>query len=208
MHRFIASSLAAALVTSLLGLGAGLGGCASSRIQTTWTDPTAVGKPLDFQKVAAVALLQDGALRRVAEDELVRAIREGEDGPRGVEALPSYTLLDSDDLDDPERARAKLAAAGFDGAAVVSVLDSQQRVNYVPGMPTSYGFGYGWTMYDPGYVTTDTVVYVQTNIYDLADKKLLWSGTTENYNPRDIKDLIDDTAHDVGGALRKEGMIR
>ncbi len=206
MHRVIASSLVAALLTALW-LGGGLVACATSRVENTWTDPAAVGKPFDFHKVAAVALLQDGALRRVAEDELARAIREGAEGKSGVEAVPSYTLLDSQDLADSERARAKLAAAGFDGAAVVSVLDSQQRVEYVPGTP-SYGYGYGWTLYDPGYMRTDTVVFVQTNIYDVADKKLLWSGTTKNYNPKDVKDLIDDTTRDVGAALRKEGLIR
>lgn len=206
MHRVIASSLVAALAAALVA--GGLVGCASSRVQNTWTDPEAAGKPLDFHKVATVALLEDGALRRVAEDELARAIREGGEGQSGVAAVPSYTLLDSADLADAERARTKLAAAGFDGAAIVSILDSQQRVEYVPGMPSRYGYGYGWTMYDPGYMRTDTVVYVQTNIYDVADKKLLWSGTTENYNPRDIKELIGETARDVGGALRKEGMIR
>ena len=196
-------STLAVLVTILVGA------CATSRVEDTWTDPSVAGRRLDFHKVATVALLQEGALRRVAEDDLARAIetRSSEAGG-SVEAVPSYTLLDVAELADAERTRSKLAAAGFDGAVVVSVVDSHERVTATPGIGTTHwGYGGAWMIHDT-VVRTDTIVRVQTNIYSVAEGKLLWSGTSRTLNPRDVSDLIDDVVRDVGGALREQGLVR
>jgi hypothetical protein len=182
--------------------------CASS-VEDSWTDPSVAGRPLGFQNVAAVALLQEGAMRRVAEDELARAIETRSSAAGGaVQAVPSYTLLPAGELGDAERARARLAAAGFDGAVVVSVVDSQQRVSSSPGMgAVGWGGPRAWMLYDAN-VRTDTIVRVQTNIYSVAEGKLVWSGTSRTLNPRDVRDLIDDVVRDVGRALRDQGLVR
>jgi hypothetical protein len=201
MHRLrAAGSVALALAV--------LGGCAST-VEDTWTDPSLAGKRLDFRKVATIALLREGALRRVAEDELARAIqmRSSEAGG-AVEAVASYTVLEANELSDAARLRTKLTGSGFDGAVVVSVVDSQQRVTATPGIAsTRWGYGGAWMIHDTD-IRTDTILRVQTNIYSIADGKLVWSGTSRTLNPRDVKDLIDDVVRDVGGALREQGLVR
>jgi hypothetical protein len=182
--------------------------CASTSIENVWIAPEAKGRPLGLHKVAAIAMLEEGALRRVAEDELVRAIREGRSEGSTVEAAPSYTVVDAATLEDTERTRAALAAAGFDGAVVLSVVDQRQRVTGTPSVSTGWGYYGRWGMtYDTGSIRTDTIVRVQTSIYSVKDAKLLWSGTSRTYNPRDVADLVDDVARDVGRALRREGLI-
>lgn len=182
--------------------------CATTSIEDIWVDPEQQGRPLDLQKVATIGMLEEGALRRVAEDELARAIREGRSEGSTVEAAPSYTVVDSATLDDTERTRAALAAAGFDGAVVLSIVDQTQRVTATPSAYGGWGYYGRWGMaYDTGSVRTDTIVRVQTSIYSVKDAKLLWSGTSRTYNPRDIADLVDDVARDVGRALRKQGLV-
>lgn len=186
-------------------LAAGLlGGCASPGVETSWTDPGAAGRRLEFRKVATIAMFQDGVLRRVAEDELARAIRAG---PSGIEAVPSYRSLSASALPSAEGVRSALESAGFDGAVVVRVVDSQERVTVTPGIQR-WGYGPRWgTLYDPGSVRTDTIVHVETSIYSVADGKLLWSGASQTYNPRDVSDLVDDVVRDVGSTLREQGLI-
>jgi hypothetical protein len=200
----IASAIVLAGVAAAL-----LAGCAST-VEDSWTDPSVAGQRLGFQKVATVALLQEGALRRVAEDELARAIEMRASAAGGaVVAVPSYTLLAVADLADAQGARAKLAEAGFDGAVIVSVVDSQQRVTSTPGVSTmGRGWGGGAWMIHDTQVRTDTIVRVQTNIYSVAEGRLLWSGTSRTLNPRDVRGLIDDVVRDVGGALREQGLVR
>lgn len=187
--------------------------CASSRVENVWTAPELEGRRLGLRKVATVAMLQEGALRRVAEDALARAIREsGPEEGGGTEAVPSYTLLDADTLDDTDETQSRLARAGFDGAVVLSVVDEKQRVTSTPGMRAGWGYYGRWGVgYDTASIRTDTVVRVQTSIYSVGSGEgageLLWSGVTRTLNPRDVEDFVDDVARDVGHQLREQGLV-
>lgn len=198
MHRVASrpALLAALLVVS----------CASP-VENVWTDPSIQGKSFGFRRVATVAMLPEGGMRRVAEEELARAI---EAGPGDVEAVPSYEFVYASELTDAERVRSRLEAAGFDGIAVVSVVEKRERITSTPGVATGWGtYGPGWrgAVFDTGSVRSDTIVRVQTNIYAADGGKLLWSGTSSTMNPRDVEDLVDDVVHDVGGALRDQGLV-
>ena len=63
-------------------------------------------------------------------------------------------------------------------------------------------------MGDPGMVVTDTIASVQTNIYSVADEKLIWSGTSDLYNPSDARKVVGEIAKAVGDELRKEKLIQ
>jgi hypothetical protein len=179
-----------------------MGGCSSAEIKNTWRNPDFAG-PIQFKKVAAVAMHQDGTVRRVAEDEMVRQI--GAD-----RAVAAYTLLDDSDLQDIDKMRSKFQAAGIDGAVTMKLIDKRNETTYVPGSP-SYGFYdyYGGNRYlgTPGYVVNDTIATVETRIYSVSDGKLLWSCTSETFNPSDIRQNIADIAKAVGEELRKEKLI-
>lgn len=184
-----------------------LAACASP-VENVWIDPSVEGKPLGFRKVATVAMLPEGAMRRVAEEDLARAI---EAGPGDVEAVPSYELVHASELTDAERVRSRLEAAGFDGVVVVSVVEKEQRITATPSVSMGYGYyGPGWrgAVFDTASVRSDTIVRVVTNLYEVDEGKLLWSGTTRTMNPRDVSDLIGDVVHDVGSALRDEGLVQ
>jgi hypothetical protein len=191
--------------TWLLALATLAFAACASPVEDSWTDPAAAGRPLDLRRVAAIARLEDGALRRVAEDELVRAI---EKGGSQVAAVASYTVLRPEDLASADAVRSKLAASGFDGAVVVQVVDSRERITSTPGVGPGWGrYGAWGGMYSTPTIRTDTIVRVQTNIYAVEGARLLWSGTTRTLNPRDVSDLIDDVVRDVGKELRRQGLI-
>jgi protein-S-isoprenylcysteine O-methyltransferase Ste14 len=48
--------------------------CATTEIETQWKDPAATAQDLAFQKVVAIAQVDDETTRRAAEDELVRVL--------------------------------------------------------------------------------------------------------------------------------------
>ena len=192
----------------MLGLGVMvtvLAGCASTNITNSWVTPDA--QPIAFEKTLVVFIHSSEAIRRIAEDRLAQRI--GAD-----RAVASHTLISQDEVRDTEAARAKVDAGGFDGAVVMRVIGRDQQLTYQPGMayPAHYGgfysyYGYGWpAVYDPGYLRTDTIVTVETNVYSVADDKLLWSGVSETMNPSDVEKAVDDVADAVARELRRQGL--
>jgi hypothetical protein len=175
------------------------GACASTSIVSEWKDPN-VGR-LHFSRVLVVAPSRDPSVRRTAEDELVRRI-----GPDRAQA--SYTLLRDEELHDRTRLKQRAEELGFDGLVVFRIGRVEQQATWVPG--TYWGPYYaigGWPAWDPGYVQTDTVVNVETDVYNVTDDGLVWASRSRTYDPRSIRKLVDDVASAVSKRMRRQGLI-
>jgi DNA-binding transcriptional LysR family regulator len=180
-------------------------GCATTRIETQWKDPATTAQDLAFRRVIAIAQMEDGTTRRVAEDELVRVLAESPRGrARGMQASPSYPLISAEDLKDVGTMRRKVEGGGFDGAVVMRMVSSEQRVSYVPG---HYETAWGRVVsYDPGYTRVDEIVRVETSLYSIAQGRRLWSGVTRTLNPSDVPALVDEVAREIGRELEAQGL--
>ncbi len=184
-----------------------LSACASTSFTNSWKDPGTTG-PVSFDRVVVVFMSGNESVRRIAEDALVARAAPGQ-------AVASYTIISQEETRDTESASAKLRAANFDGAIVMRVISRDQELSYSPGMtyPSHYrGFygyyGYGWpTVYEPGYLRSDTVVTVETNVYSVTDDKLLWSGVSETFNPSDVAKAVNDVADAASRELRRQGLL-
>jgi hypothetical protein len=189
-----------------------LGGCATSRIENAWVEPSATAQSFALNKVLVIARASDGALRRGTEDAMDRSLSSGPRGQSGQLVVhPSYTLLDDRELTDAAAARKKVEAAGYDGAVLIRFVSSHQEVtvsppSYAGGFWGYYGYGGGAMMYDPGTVRTDTILKLQVNIYSLAEGKLLWSGVTRTLNPSKIEKLVGDVSEAVRKDLSERGL--
>ncbi len=188
-----------------------LAGCASTSIRDSWTAPGIQG-PLDYQKILVVFIDPTEATRRAAEDALVARI--GSD--RAVASHTMFTVQEVQNADQNESAnRGKVEAAGIDSAVIMRLVNEQQKLSYSPGMtyPSYYGgfygyYGRGWGMaYSPGYMRTDTVVSVETNVYSLETDELVWAGTTETLNPNDVATMVNEIADAVSKELRSKGLL-
>lgn len=194
MHR-VARSFAALLALAALA-------CASTHVTSTWRDP-AVG-PVQFRKLVGIALSQDTTLRRIAEDEFVRAV-----GP-GI-AVAGYSIVDDSDLRDREAVKQRVEAAGADGVVVFRLVGVEHQERWVP--PTTYGSAWGyWGMaapmvYEPGYLTTDQIVQVEANMYEVAGARLIWSARSETFNPSNANQLVDEVVNAMVAEMRKAKLV-
>jgi hypothetical protein len=176
--------------------------CAATRVTSTWRDP-AVG-PVQFRKVVGIALSQDTTLRRIAEDEFVRAV-----GPEiGV---AGYSVVEDDALRDREAVKQRVEAAGADGVVVFRLVGVEEQERWVP--PTTYGSAWGYwgiaapMVYEPGYLTTDRIVQVEANAYEVAGARLLWSARSETFNPSNANQLVEEVVTAMVAELRKEKLL-
>jgi hypothetical protein len=187
---------------ALLALAAVVAACASTQVTSTWRDP-AIG-PVQFRKVVGIALSADGTLRRVAEDEFVRAV-----GP--TLGVAGYSIIPDEELEHRDQVRARVEKSGADGAVVFRLASVETQERWVP--PTSYGNAWGYwgyaapMVYEPGYMTTDRIAVVETNVYNVADARLIWAARSETMNPRNARALIDDVVRVVVAKLREEKLL-
>jgi len=190
---------------ALLALGAA--GCASTSLVNQWQSPEA---PEAVRKVLVVGVTQQASVRRVFEDEFAAQLRAA-----GVDAVPSYTLLREDGQAEQAVLEQTVQDIGADGVLVTRLVKQEQRVDVTPGSyrPTfSPGF-YGWYSsawvgyYDPPTVYQYDVVIAETSLYSPPQSKLVWSGTTETFSPKDVKKETTGFAKVIIAALRKRGII-
>jgi hypothetical protein len=193
-------------VLGMLAASAVLLGCGGSTTwQTTWRDPAVTS--IKFTKVLAVAIDKQEGTRRAMEDEMVKAINAG----GRATAIPAYSLLTAEDLQDTARARAKVSGAGCDGMVTMRVVgvDKEQRLvggTSVYGSPWGY-YGYGWGMATSPTMVTDKLVQIETNVYSLTQGKLIWAGRSETTNPSSVTDLVDDVAASLRDELVRDKLI-
>jgi hypothetical protein len=60
---------------------------------------------------------------------------------------------------------------------------------------------------DIGYVHTERVYHMETQVYSMKDDKLVWYGITKTTNPKNAKQLVEEVAKEVAKDLRKQGFI-
>jgi hypothetical protein len=208
-------NLATLGVAAVVALG--LGACASTQFNSTWKNPEA--QPLNFQgqKVAAVVISPHESTRLGAEGELARELIR-----RGVQAIPAYNLIPPNETRDKDRAKVLFTQAGIVGAVVMRAVGTETEISSSGGAGywgapyygsfwgTGAGYwGYGWgAVYSPSYLRTDTIVNVETLVYDLKADKLVWAGKSETTNPDKVDALIKELVAAAAGEMKKQGLIR
>ena len=140
-------------------------------------DPSLSKEKFDsYKKVLVIAVLKDETGRRIAEDKLVAAFNT-------ITTVQSYTYLTPVDTTQ-QIIEQKLKNDGFDGVLYMRLKEVEKSVTYNQG--TGFHGGYGWYggYHAPGYYSVDKTFVVETNLYDVAVNKLMWSTTTETINPK------------------------
>ena|SRR5215469_1231154 len=187
-----------------------LAACATTTFTSTWKAPDVQAVNPAGKTVAAVFISKDESKRRAGEDALAGAL-----SARGAHGVPAYTILPAEASMDSEAARAKLKEAGANGVVVMRLVGKDQQITYTPGYagPSYYGgfgpyWGYGWgTVYEPGYLQTDTLVSVETLVYSLDRDKLLWASQSRTTNPNNINALVREVSDVTADEMMKQGLL-
>jgi hypothetical protein len=181
-----------------------LSGCSDSKMTNTWKDPQFQG-PIKFQKTVTLCIHPDPTVRRIVEDEMVKQIGANR-------AVAGHTILSDDDRKDVNKVKAKLQAAGVDGAVTLRLAGSRTETAYdtaVGGEAPFYDYydRNGAFMSSQESAYSDNIIAIQTHIYSVTEGRLLWSGTTELTNPSDAREIVDSLAKAVGAELKKEKLL-
>jgi hypothetical protein len=182
-------------------------GCASTQIVDTWRDTNFSGPPL--KSIMVISVTKRASIRRTLEDEFVLEL-----AAKGVRGIPSYTHIPEDGEVAKERLAQAVKESGVEGVLITRLVKVERRTQVYPGAyvgPPYLGFyGYyssAWVgYYEPPQIYTYDVVTAETNLFDAATDRLIWSTTTQTY-PSSVKKDIRDFARLIVKALAENHII-
>ena len=187
-----------------------LAGCQTTSIQSAWFDSSYRGGP--FKKIVVIASDGTTSDSRVFEDIMVQSLQAA-----GVAAIPGYTTVPADARRAEAPFAAAVAATGADGVILVRLIrvDTKTQVStmMMPGpMVGPWGGFYGGGFYGGGFyavpeVTQYDVASVETNVYSVASRTLVWAATTQTVNPTTVEKEAPNFANIVITQLRARGLL-
>ena len=185
MNRWIATA-------ALIAAGCSSGG---TRILNTYRAPGTVS--FVFSKVAVIALNGSRDQRAAVEDELVK------DRPRLVAA---HTVLAPADMRSVATAKKVLLADKFDGVVTMRVIRATE-VNPEKLNPGETLSSYAESAGDSEAPFGQGKIRIETNVYQLADEKLIWSAIVETNQSNDPKAVARAAADALLDELRSTGLV-
>jgi len=187
-----------------------------SSMTHSWVDPTP-GRPV-IQKVLVIALAKSATMRRSFETQMSEILITN-----GVTAIPSFDILQDPQTVDGEAAvrelvRAAVGKSGADAVTITRLVSEETSRTWVQGSTYVAPMGYYGSFYPyyynsyqvvstPGYMVEDKIYVIETNVYDVATEKLIWTGISETMNPESASKGIDSVGRVIVSTLRDQGLI-
>ncbi|MZR63189.1 DUF4136 domain-containing protein [Alcanivorax sp. DP30] len=197
-----------------------LAACATTtETQSTWQTKTGEPRPA-FGHIFVIVLSESAVTSAAVEQQVKKSLAK-----RSVEATLASAELGGESQ-QAEQYRAHVEAAvkesGADGVMVVSLLKVEERDEYVPpqvdympmtSAPMYLGYGpyvgYSYSaVYQPGYYQNATDYYLQTQLYNVANKKPVWQAQSRSMNPYSLNAGAEGYAKSVVGQLDRDGALK
>jgi hypothetical protein len=205
-----------ALAGTVLALGALAGACSSDmKMVRSWVDPQMNKESI--KKIFVIGVANEDALRKWYEDTCVGLLKDLK-----YDAVPGYTLVSDPDHADKNQVKAQLLQQGFTHVLVTRVVHREDVEQYHPptymtvgygGYPGYYGGWYPYwsmgysTVASPGYVTSQTVLSVESNLYEIASEKMMFTGLTQAYRSEDPQSTVNQYLHSLFYEMRSKGAL-
>lgn len=193
-----------------------LTGCSSTSVTGVWKKSDFVGGP--FQSILVVGLTHDPNNKNIWEDIMADQLKQN-----GVNATTSTNSFPGDKEITKNEILNYVNKQGIGAVLITRLVDTKKEKGYYP--PTGHYYGdhyYGGprhryynnfgtfydTVYTPGYTTTYTTVVLETTLYDAETQDLIWSMSSDTFDPASTNYLAQSVSKQVIKALQKDNLIR
>jgi len=204
-----------AIVVAVLVLAAfTLAFAKSTKLITSYRNPELVG--VKFKKIMVVGMSPNAGRRADFEDALSASLARP-----GLEIVPGNQLLlrPPGSKLDLDYVRTQVRENHIDGVVLARLVRVEDSITVVPDSfysaypyyRTFYGY-YGAVypvVYQPGYVDHDVKVRIETSVFAAKppDGELVWTATSDTFNPKDAHKVIKDVVKVVTEEINKEGIF-
>ena len=201
MKRIFLLSIAMLLLFSGCGV--------STQLTSSWKAEETISPKL--KRIVVLGLIRDneGSLRETMEQHLVDDLKA-----LGYDAVCSCNEYNPKLFENMSEQQAidKLRNAGVDAVLTIVLLNKTRERYYIPQRAQYSAFEYAqnrfWNysrfmfdrIYSDEYYVTDTKYYWESNLYDLAGNKLLYSAQSQSFDPNSTNKL----GHEYGQVIIKD----
>jgi hypothetical protein len=196
------------VVTFLAALACGTAASqahAGTKLVSSFREPSA--GPLKFKKVLVLVIAPHESQMQFGEAVLTNLMKR-------THGISAHAVMTGADARDEQKMRAYMEKEAFDGAVTMRLLAAGQETTSQWGVNASSYTGF-WSYYsyawplvtDIGYVHTERLFHMETQVYSVKDDKLVWGAITKTTNPKDARQLVEQVAKTVGDALRKQQLV-
>ena len=185
-----------------------LAACANTVAFNAWRAKGYDNIPL--KKVIVVTGLQRNADNHLLQDALVMKLKEN-----GVDAIAGYTVFKSSAHPAKEQVIKYAVQNQVDSVLISRVTGENTEAIYHP--PTTYAVPYPyysyWDTYYPhiydraGFVAKYKYYYLETNIYAVHDKALIWTAVSDPMDPQNVTKEIKNFANGIVAAIKRSELI-
>jgi hypothetical protein len=197
-----------------------LAGCSTTRITGVWKKSDYVGGP--FRNILVIGLTKDESNKSIWEDIMAEQLRQnGVNATTSAKCFPGDTDITKAEILDYVKQQ------GIDAVLITRLVDIKKKTAYYPPTGGYYHgyydhYYYGWPyhryynhfgsfydmVYTPGYTTTYTTVVLETNLYDSGTQELVWSMSSDTFDPASAKKLALSVSKKVVKTLQDDNLIR
>ena len=188
----------------------------SHQVTSSWVSPEAKASAKTYNTIFIAVLSQNQSAKNIIEEDLAKAARA-----RGYKAIKSSEVFAPNftkDQADKAVILAKVRELGCDAILTSALIDKTSETRYNPGTVAyspymgygGYGFGgyYGYmypAMYStPGYYTTEKTYFIETNLFDVASEKMIYSVQSKAYDPSTITAFSRDYCEAITQQFTKD----
>lgn len=186
----------------------------STKLITSWKNPAFSGG--QFKKILVIGMSANPGRRADFEDELSGSLAKSE-----IVVIPGNTILLRPDASamNLDYIRMQVREHKIDAVILARLVSVTDSVTYIPPEAVApfpyYGSFYRYygavspIVYSPGYLMHDKTVRIETNVYAITDPdtQLVWTGTSDSFNPKDAHKVIKDVVNLITAELRKNNII-
>jgi hypothetical protein len=185
-----------------------LSSCTALKITNTWkAQDTFLG---NYKKILVLGLIrnEDRRIQEKMENHFVSDLQKL--GYNAVSSLQEYGPKFFDKMEENEGIN-KLRNSGFDAVVTIVLLKKIREEKYNSPIDNSRIWSYRNNIYnrvyEPGYYVIDTKYFWESNFYEMASQKLLYSVQTQCFNMENAEILGHEYGKMIVKNLVKQHMI-
>ena len=167
-------------------------------------------KGMQFKKVLVVGMAKEEWKRKVYENEFRTQLMK-----HNIEVLTAWQELPKGETISKETFYKYFSNKNIDAVFVVMAAGTITEQTMTGGGASNVYVGfYGFYVstasyyYSPEVSSEETVVHMQTNIYETTDGTLIWSVKSQSFEPQNTGDVIKTVSYNVVSELSKQGYIK
>jgi hypothetical protein len=181
-------------------------------LTSTWKDKDYAGG--NFKSIMIVGAAEKLTSRITFEDAFVKQFTS-----IGMDAFSSFPITSPNKAVDKNTIKAAAKKQGVAAVLVTHLIRVEKKDVYVPPIshPVPYGSRYQFENYYrsvidyvhvPGYTTQQEYVTLESNLFETRTEKMIWSATSETFEPKSLKEVIDSLSKVVIKSLREYQLIK